>query len=159
MTHLWKIRLESRLSVTPRMFSLTYYSLPMKVRTLTLMSVCRFLSRRNVNYFFLERKITTELKILLASRMLNGFPGRLSSKESTRPCRRRGLDPSAGRVPWRRKWQPPPVFLPAKFHGQRSLVGHSPRGCRESDVTQQPNNNKGHGTMYESSISSFRKGL
>ena len=135
MTHLWKIRLESRLSVTPRMFSLTYYSLPMKVRTLTLMSVCRFLSRRNVNYFFLERKITTELKILLASRMLNGFPGRLSSKESTHPCRRRGLDPSAGRVPWRRKWQPPPVVLPGKSHGQRSLVGS------KSQTQQCLNNN------------------
>ena len=31
---------------------------------------------------------------------------------------------------WRRKWQPIPVFLPGKFHGQRSLVGYSPWGCR-----------------------------
>ena len=31
---------------------------------------------------------------------------------------------------WRRKWQPTPVFLPGEFHGQRSLVGHSPWGCR-----------------------------
>ena len=52
--------------------------------------------------------------------------------------------PWVGKIPCRRKWQPTPVFLPGKFHGQRSLVGHSPRGCRESDVTQQPNNNKGH---------------
>ena len=31
-----------------------------------------------------------------------------------------------GKIPWRRKWQPTPVFLPGKFHGQRSLAGYSP---------------------------------
>ena len=41
-----------------------------------------------------------------------------------------------GRFPWRRKWQPPPVFLPGESHGQRSLVGYSPRGCKESDTTE-----------------------
>ena len=33
------------------------------------------------------------------------------------------LDPWMGNIPWRRKWQPTPVFLPEKFHGQRSLAG------------------------------------
>jgi len=33
-------------------------------------------------------------------------------------------------IPWRRKWQPTPAFLPGKSHGQRSLAGYSPRGCR-----------------------------
>ena len=37
---------------------------------------------------------------------------------------------------WRRKWQPTPVFLPGKSHGQRSLVGYSPWGCKESDTTE-----------------------
>ena len=37
---------------------------------------------------------------------------------------------------WRRKWQPTPVFLPRKSHGQRSLVGCCPRGRRESDMTE-----------------------
>ena len=37
---------------------------------------------------------------------------------------------------WRRQWQPTPVLLPGKFHGQRSLVGYSPWGCRESDITE-----------------------
>ena len=37
---------------------------------------------------------------------------------------------------WRGKWQPTPVFLPGKFHGQRSLAGYSPWGCKESDMTQ-----------------------
>ena len=35
--------------------------------------------------------------------------------------------PWAGKIPWRRKWQPTPVFLPGGFHGQRNLVGYSPR--------------------------------
>ena len=41
------------------------------------------------------------------------------------------------RTCWRRKWQPTPVFLPGKSHGQRSLVGYSPWGHKESDMTEQ----------------------
>ena len=37
---------------------------------------------------------------------------------------------------WRKKWQPTPGFLPGKFHGQRSLADYSPRGCKESDMTE-----------------------
>ena len=39
-----------------------------------------------------------------------------------------GSIPGSGRIPWRRKWQPTPVFLPGKSHRQRSLVGYSPWG-------------------------------
>ena len=38
--------------------------------------------------------------------------------------------------PWRRKWQPTPVLLPGKFHGQRSLVGYSPWNHKQSDMTE-----------------------
>ena len=38
--------------------------------------------------------------------------------------------------PWRRKWQPTLVILSGKSHGQRSLVGYSPWGCKESDMTE-----------------------
>jgi len=38
--------------------------------------------------------------------------------------------------PWRRKWQPSPVFLLGEFHGQRSLVGYSPWGRKELDTTE-----------------------
>ena len=41
------------------------------------------------------------------------------------------------KIPWRRKWLPTPVFLPGEFHGQRSLEGYSPWGCKESDMTEQ----------------------
>ena len=46
-----------------------------------------------------------------------------------------GLVP--GEDPWRRKWQSTPVFLPGEPHGQRSLVGYSPRGPKESDTTER----------------------
>ena len=39
--------------------------------------------------------------------------------------------------PWRREWQPTSVLLPSEFQGQRSLVGYSPAGCKESDMTEQ----------------------
>ena len=38
------------------------------------------------------------------------------------------------KIPWRRAWQPTPVFLPGESHGQRSLVGYSPQGHEESDT-------------------------
>ena len=41
------------------------------------------------------------------------------------------------KIPWRRKWQPTPVFLPGESHGQRSLEGCSPWGCKESDTTER----------------------
>ena len=67
-----------------------------------------------------------------------GFPGGASGKESTCPCRRHkrcGLDPWAGKIPWRRKWQPTPVFLPGKFLRQRSLMGYSPRDCNQIELS------------------------
>ena len=46
-------------------------------------------------------------------------------------CGRPGFDPSVGKIPWRRKWQPTPVFLPETCLKQRSLVGYGPWGHRE----------------------------
>ena len=54
-----------------------------------------------------------------------GLPGRHSDKETAFQRRSRGFDPRIGKIPWRRKCQPTPVFLPGKSHGQRSLVGYS----------------------------------
>ena len=66
----------------------------------------------------------------------HGLPRQLSGKESTCQCRGHGFDPWLGKIPWRRKWQPTPVFLPEMSHGQRSLVGYSLWGRKESDMTQ-----------------------
>ena len=46
------------------------------------------------------------------------------------------IPPWAGKIPWSRKWQLTPEFLPGKFHGQRSLAGYSPWGRKESDTTE-----------------------
>ena len=48
-------------------------------------------------------------------------------------CRRPGFNSWVGKIPWRREWQPTPVFLPGKSHGQRSLAIYSPWGCKELD--------------------------
>ena len=47
------------------------------------------------------------------------------------------FDPWVQKIPQRRKWQPTPVFLPGESHGQRSLVGYSPQGRKESDMTER----------------------
>ena len=49
----------------------------------------------------------------------------------------RFFDPWVGKIPWRKAWQPTPVFFPGKFHGQRGLVGYSPWGCKELDMTER----------------------
>ena len=60
---------------------------------------------------------------------LIGLPGGTGGKEPACQCKRHkrhGFDPWVGKIPWRRAWQPTPVFLPGKPHGQMSLVGYSP---------------------------------
>ena len=57
-------------------------------------------------------------------------------KEHACQCKRHGFDPWVGTIPWRRVWQPTPVFFPGESHGQRSLAGYSPWGHRELDMTE-----------------------
>ena len=45
--------------------------------------------------------------------------------------------PWVEKIPWRRKWQPIPIFLPGKSHGQRNLAFYSPRNHTELDMTEQ----------------------
>ena len=47
------------------------------------------------------------------------------------------FSPWVRKIPWRRAWQPTPVFLPGESQGQRSLAGYSPKGHKESDTTEQ----------------------
>ena len=67
------------------------------------------------------------------------LPRWLSGKEficQWRGCRRSGLNLSVWEIPWRRKWQPTPVFLAGKSHGQKSLESYNPGGLKELDVTE-----------------------
>ena len=58
--------------------------------------------------------------------------------EPASQCRRYGFHPWIGKIPWKRKWQPTPAFLPGESHGQRNLVGYSPWDCKKSEMTDPP---------------------
>ena len=71
--------------------------------------------------------------------ILCGFPAHTSGKEPAFQCRRHKryvFNPWVGKILWHRKWQPTPVFLPGESHGQRHLVGYSPWGYKELDITE-----------------------
>ena len=85
------------------------------------------------------RKATWQ-DLLYSRYLINGVAALLASrgpshKEATYQCSSR-LNPWVGKIPWRRAWQPIPVFLPGESHGQRSLTGYSPCGCTELDRTE-----------------------
>ena len=66
-----------------------------------------------------------------------GFPAGSDGKESACQCKRRGLDPWVGKIPWRRKRQATPVFWPGEAHGQRSLAGCRPGSCKQWHTTER----------------------
>ena len=72
-----------------------------------------------------------------------GFPGGSDGRESVCNAGDLGSIPGlgnptwVGKIPWKREWQPTPVFLTIEFHGQRSLVGYSPWSRKELDTTEQ----------------------
>ena len=68
-----------------------------------------------------------------------GFPGGTSGKEPAHQHsrhKRNGFHPWIGKTPWRRAWQPTPVFLPGESCGQRILSRYDPKGRKESDTTE-----------------------
>ena len=71
-----------------------------------------------------------QLSFVISSNLLSrcmldflGFPG-----GSRLQCRRPGFSSWIGKIPWKRAWQPTPVFLPGEFHGERNLAGYNPWG-------------------------------
>ena len=69
--------------------------------------------------------------------LFKGFPCGSVVKNPLQ-CRRCWFGPWVEKIPWRRKWQPTPVFLPGKSHGQRSLAGCGPWSHKELDITEHP---------------------
>ena len=95
-------------------------------------------------------------KFLLSPLQYMGFPGGTLGKESACQCRRHkrcGSIPGSGRSPG---VEPVPVFLPGKFHGQRSLEGYSPGGCKESEMTERLTLSLSRDTRSEQVISEWR---
>ena len=102
------------------------------------------------NIYFIASTSTKQILrwVALDSTEALVFPGGSVSKESTcnagdsLQCRRPCFDSWVEKIPWRRKWQPTPVFLPGKSHGQRNLVGYSPwdhKRIRHGLATKQQN--------------------
>ena len=99
-----------------------------------------------------------------------GLPGSSSGKEPTcqcRRCKRHSFNPRVRKTPWRKAWQPTPVFLSGEAHGQRSLVGCSPWALAELDATEATLHACMHAHVFSSScvlfdhlnVSIMRKGL
>ena len=65
-----------------------------------------------------------------------GFPGGSDGKKIRLQCKRQGFNPWVRKSPWRRAWQPTPVFLPGGSHGQRRLEGYGSWGHTESEATE-----------------------
>ena len=97
-------------------------------------------SRLTTLHFWIECVCVYSTCIFVCTYMcVYGIPRWLSGKEYACQCRRhkrRGFDPWLGKIPWRRKWQLAPVFLPERSHRQRSLMGYSPWSRKESDMTE-----------------------
>ena len=80
---------------------------------------------------FLEGKLTNQVFSIV------GLPWWLRKSSIHLQCRRPGFDPWGGKILWRREWLPTPVVRPGEFHGQRSLVGSSPWGRKESATPER----------------------
>ena len=96
----------------------------------------RFLYKYSINgtSLYMDFIVLTLPALVLGScdiyKRIWGLPRWLSGKESACQCRRHkrhGLDAWVRKIPWRRAWQPIPIFLPGESHGQRSLASYSPR--------------------------------
>ena len=84
--------------------------------------ICLFLNSTEIPH------VHTYKHLLVFTETLE-LPMRLSGKKSACQCRC-GFHPWVGTIPWRREWQPTPILLPEKSHGQRSLASYSPWGSQ-----------------------------
>ena len=80
-------------------------------------------------------------KPLASSQTKRGLASQLALVVKNLPAnagdiKRSRFNPRVRKIPWNRKWQPTPVFLPGESHGQKSLSGYSPRGRKESDTAE-----------------------
>ena len=105
---------------------------PLCLRFFSQVRHCRVLSRPPCSV----QQVLTSYQLICSSAYMRLHKG-LRGYRIRLQCRRYGFDPWVGKIPWRRAWQPTPVFFPGEPHGQRSLVGYSPWGYKESDMTER----------------------
>ena len=94
-----------------------------------------FINRNS--YCLTHSSHTLHLHTLVCSHSHIGLPWWLRQSRICLQCRRPRFNPWVRKVPWRRKWQPTPVFLSGEFHRQRSLAGYSQWNCKELDTSEQ----------------------
>ena len=101
-------------------------------------------NHKNLNEHLLSALCTYGLETqgkpkMEAASFLLGLSRRFSGKKSTCQCRKCRFHPWAGKIPWRRKWQRTPVFLPGEssWTEERGGLQYSPQGCKELDTTEQ----------------------
>ena len=82
-----------------------------------------------------ESPVTTQ--VLKYTSWFTGFPWWLRWSGICLQWGNPGFNLWVGKIPWRREWQPTPVFLRGEFHGQWNLAGYSPWSCKKSDTTEQ----------------------
>ena len=84
----------------------------------------------SVNLFILLSSLVhlgyMQIHVIQFPLVILGFPGGSDGKDGK--WGRPRFDPWVGKIPWRRKWQPTPVFLPGELHGQRRMAGYGPWG-------------------------------
>ena len=98
------------------------------VSPIFLQIVSNLIPFENSNYLYISHLMLSQNAVNFSfamSYLLSGLPWWFSGKEPACQCRRCRFVPSFGNIPWRRKWQPTPVFLPGKSHGERNLVRFS----------------------------------
>ena len=83
-----------------------------------------------------EKSLAVLQKVKHNYQVTQSFPHGSDGKRICPQYRRPGFKPWTGKIPWKRKWLPTPVFWPGKSHGHRGLVGFSPRGLKELDMTE-----------------------
>ena len=90
----------------------------------------------NINHSFNQQLLYLRASLIaqLVKNLLPSWGSMQSPLVNAREARDGAFHPWVGRIPWKRKWRPPPVFLPGKFHGQRSLSTYSPWVHQESDM-------------------------
>ena len=87
-----------------------------------------------------------------------GFPGGAVVKNlsaNARGTRSHGFNSWVRKIPWSRKWQPTPVYLPIKFNGQRSMVGYSSWYCKELDTTEHIHTHTHSSTKHEDNLGGY----
>ena len=105
---------------------LSAYFISLSLHIYMCVCVCVFIYRTGVGCHCLLHIDIQIYRFINIYRYMYGFPGGSVVKNTPANAGDSSLIPWVRKIPWRRKWQCTPVFLPGKSHGQRSLVGYSP---------------------------------